>query len=120
MPHKGQAFSRAHINSCLLVAWEMLEYMHLWALFMGTTLNLKFDLAAAALRKRRSGKPCQESGQWEELRYGVIAEGTLVIVKGKNKETAGLNIRTEQCWPDCCSMMDLVGWGCPCSLTQPP
>lgn len=96
MPHKGEAFSRAHINSCLLVAWEMLEYMHLWALFMGTTLNLKFDLAAAALRKpeRRSGKPCKVCGQWAEPRYPVTAEGTLVIVKGKNKETAGLNIRT--------------------------
>lgn len=39
MPHQGEAFSRAHINSCLLVAWEMLEYIHLWGLFLSAILN---------------------------------------------------------------------------------
>ena len=34
MPHQGEAFSRAHINLFLLVAWEMLEYIHLWGLFL--------------------------------------------------------------------------------------
>lgn len=33
MPHQGEAFSRAYINSCLLVAWEILQYIHLWGLF---------------------------------------------------------------------------------------
>lgn len=65
MPHKGEAFSRAHINSCLLVAWEMLKYIHLWALFMGTILNLEFDLATALQKPvQSSGKQCKVIGQW--------------------------------------------------------
>ncbi len=39
MPHQGEAFSSAHINSCLLVAWEMLKYIHLRGLFLSATLN---------------------------------------------------------------------------------
>lgn len=50
MSHWGEAFSRAHINSRLLVAWEMLKCIHLWGLFLSAALNSEFDLAAALRR----------------------------------------------------------------------
>lgn len=50
MSHQGEAFSRAHINSCLLVAREMLKYVHLWGLFLSAILNSEFDLATALHR----------------------------------------------------------------------
>lgn len=51
MPHKGEALSRAYINLCLLVAWEMLKYIHLQGLFMGTTLNSEIYLARACAQQ---------------------------------------------------------------------
>lgn len=57
MPHQGEAFSRAHINSCLLVAWEMLKYIHLWGLFPSATLNSRVwpcHCFAQAFQKRWS------------------------------------------------------------------
>lgn len=40
MSHQGEAFSGAHINSCLLVAWEMLKYIHLQGLSPRATTKL--------------------------------------------------------------------------------
>lgn len=51
MPHTGEALSRAHISSCLIVAWEMLKYIHLWGLFMGTVQNSEIDLAQACAQQ---------------------------------------------------------------------